>query len=168
LANPVIPQLFTDNKDLLSGKIQSEFSYIRVDNTLSIKELKDILYEEINNRKEAIINEQITEIKDYHLYDDINVIFNQIADKSLYDAPLMLEWNTWRAMTMLDDGQVTANLKYDDFSHPMSTAKSIFIFSYPCLPYLPYTNENCTHSLLPQHTKYSPYQYYGTLSRFSR
>jgi hypothetical protein len=123
LANPVIPQLFADNKDLLLGKIQSEFSYIRVDNTLSIKELKDILYEEINKRKEAIINEQITEIKDYHLYDDINIIFNQIANKSLYDAPLMLEWNTWRAMTMLDGGQVMAHLKFDDFGNPMSTAQ---------------------------------------------
>jgi hypothetical protein len=123
LANPVIPQLFTDDKDLLLGKIQSEFSYIKADNTLSITELKDILYDEINKRKEAIIDEQIAAIKDYHLYDDITVTFNQITDKSLYDAPLMLEWNTWRAMTMLDGGQVTANLKFDDFGHPMSTAQ---------------------------------------------
>jgi hypothetical protein len=36
----------------------------------------------------------------------------------------MLEWNTWRAMTMLDGGQVTANLKFDDFGNPMSTAQS--------------------------------------------
>jgi hypothetical protein len=124
LANPTIPQLFTDNKDLLLRTIQREFTHIKADNTFSISELKDILYDEINKRKEAIINEQITEIKDYHLYDDINITFNQILDKSLYDAPLMLEWNTWRAMTMLDGGQVTANLKYDDFGNPMSTAQS--------------------------------------------
>jgi hypothetical protein len=123
LANPVIPQLFTDNKDLLLGKMQSEFPHIRVNKEFSITELKDILYDEISKRKKTIINQQITEIKDYHLYDDINITFNQIADKSLYDAPLMLEWNTWRAMTMLDGGQVTANLKYDDFGNPMSTAQ---------------------------------------------
>jgi hypothetical protein len=123
LANPAIPQLFTDNKDLLLAKIQSEFSYIKVDRTSSITELKDILYDEISRRKEAIINEQIIEIKDYHLYDNIHATFNQIMDKSLYDAPLILEWNTWRAMTMLDGGQVTANLKYDDFGNPMSTAQ---------------------------------------------
>jgi hypothetical protein len=123
LANLMIPQLFTDNRDLLLETIQREFPHIKADNTFSISELKDILYDEINKRKEAIINEQITEIKDYHLYDDINITFNQIIDKSLYDAPLMLEWNTWRAMTMLDGGQVTANLKYDDFGNPMSTAQ---------------------------------------------
>jgi hypothetical protein len=123
LANPVTPQLLTDNRKLLLEKIQSEFPHIKVDSTFSIAKLKDILYDEINKRKEAIINEQVTEIKDYHLYDDINVTFNQIMDKSLYDAPLMLEWNTWRALTMLDGGQVTANLKYDDFGNPMSTAQ---------------------------------------------
>ncbi|KAA6343149.1 hypothetical protein EZS27_009154 [termite gut metagenome] len=123
LANPEIPQLFTDIKDLLLGKIQSEFPAIKVDETFSISRLKDILYDEIIKRKETIIDEQITAIKDYHLYDDISVTFNQITAKSLYDAPLMLEWNTWRAMTMLDGGQVTANLKFDDFGNPMSTAQ---------------------------------------------
>jgi YD repeat-containing protein len=123
LANPEIPQLFTDSKDLLLAKIQNEFPAVKVDETYSISRLKDILYDEINKRKGVIIEEQITAIKDYRLYDDINVTFKQITEKSLYDAPLMLEWNTWRAMTMLDGGQVTANLKYDDFGNPMSTAQ---------------------------------------------
>ena len=35
----------------------------------------------------------------------------------------MLEWNTWRAMTMLDGGHIKANLKFDDFGNPMSTAQ---------------------------------------------
>jgi YD repeat-containing protein len=35
----------------------------------------------------------------------------------------MLEWNTWRAMTMLDGGNIKANLKFDDFGNPMSTAQ---------------------------------------------
>jgi hypothetical protein len=123
LANPEIPQLFTDSKDLLLAKIQNEFPAVEVDETYSISRLKDILYDEINKRKGTIIEEQITAIKDYRLYDDINVTFNQITAKSLYDTPLMLEWNTWRAMTMLDGGLVTANLKYDDFGNPMSTAQ---------------------------------------------
>ncbi|MDR0205795.1 MAG: AlwI family type II restriction endonuclease [Bacteroidales bacterium] len=123
LANLEAPQLLTDDKILLLNKIQNEFPYIKVDSSFTLSKLKDILYDEINIRKETIINEQITAIKDYHLYDDINVTFNQIVDRTLYDAPLMLEWNTWRAMTMLDGGQVTANLKFDDFGNPMSTAQ---------------------------------------------
>jgi hypothetical protein len=123
LANPTVPQLFTDNKELLLNKIQNEFPHVKADKTFSLSALKDILFDEIATRKDHIISEQVSAIKDYRLYDDINVIFSQIADKSLYDAPLMLEWNTWRAMTMLDGGQVTANLKFDDSGNPMSTAQ---------------------------------------------
>ena len=123
LGNATIPQLFTDNKELLLSKIHSDFPQIKANKTLSLSALKDILFEEIAKRKEGIISKQITEIKDYHLYDDINNTFSQITDKSLYDMPLILEWNTWRAMTMLDGGQVSANLKFDDFGNPMSTAQ---------------------------------------------
>jgi hypothetical protein len=123
LSNPKLPQLFTDNKELLLDKIHSHFPYIAVDDEFSISKLKDILSDEILKRKETIIEEQITAIKDYRLYDDIKTTFSQITNKSLYDAPLMLEWNIWRAMTMLDGGQITANLKFDDFGKPMSTAQ---------------------------------------------
>ena len=34
----------------------------------------------------------------------------------------MLEWNTWRAMTMLDGGKIMANLNFDDYGQPLSTA----------------------------------------------
>jgi hypothetical protein len=123
LGNPTIPQLFTDDKELLLHKIQSDFPHIKADKSYSLSALKDILFDEIAKQKEEIISKQVTEIKDYHLYDDINNMFTQITDKSLYDTPLMLEWNTWRAMTMLDGGQVSANLKFDDFGNPMSTAQ---------------------------------------------
>ena len=123
LSNPQIPQLLTDNKDLLINKIRSDFKNIVVNKSMSLAQLKDILYDKISERKEEIISEQISAMKDYRLYDDINVTFSQIIDKSLYDAPLMLEWNTWRAMTMLDGGNIKANLKFDDFGNPMSTAQ---------------------------------------------
>lgn len=77
----------------------------------------------MENRKNKIITEQIVAIKDYRLFEDISTIFEQILDNSLYDTPLMLEWNTWRAMTMLDGGKIKANLKFDDFGNPMSTAQ---------------------------------------------
>ena len=40
--------------------------------------------------------------------------FDDIEQKNVLDIPLILEWNTWRAMTMLDGGTITANLKFDD------------------------------------------------------
>lgn len=123
LGNAQIPTLLTDNRELLEQKINSEFPNIEISETLTLKELKDIFADELEKRKEELISEQITAIKDYGLFDDINSTFDQIQNNSLYDVPLMLEWNTWRAMTMLDGGNIKANLKFDDFGNPMSTAQ---------------------------------------------
>lgn len=123
LGNAELPLLLSDNRELLVNKIQTEFPYIIIDDSLSLKELKNILADELENRKEKFISDQVTAIKDYRLFEDINTTFDQIIDNSLYDTPLMLEWNTWRAMTMMDGGNIKANLKFDDFGNPMSTAQ---------------------------------------------
>lgn len=36
---------------------------------------------------------------------------------------LFLEWNTWRAMTMLDGGTIKGNFRIDDAGRPTSTAQ---------------------------------------------
>lgn len=71
--------------------------------------MKDKLEEVIQNRKTAIIEQQVRDLKEYKEYSDIMEVFNDIKDNMLYDAPLILEWNTWRAMTMLDGGDIKAN-----------------------------------------------------------
>lgn len=123
LGNPLIPRLLTDNGELLEQKIREEFPHLEISSTASLQELKNLFADQLENRKEQIITEQVAAIKDYRLFEDISTTFDQIIDKSLYDAPLMLEWNTWRAMTMLDGGDIKANLKFDDFGNPMSTAQ---------------------------------------------
>ncbi|EKD24357.1 MAG: hypothetical protein ACD_81C00040G0007 [uncultured bacterium] len=123
LGNAAAPSLLSDNRSLLEQKIRTEFPQIDVNKTLTLQQLKDVFAGELENRREQIITEQVTAIKDYHLFEEINSTFDQILDNSLYDTPLMLEWNTWRAMTMLDGGNIKANLKFDDFGKPMSTAQ---------------------------------------------
>lgn len=123
LGNPETPALLTDNRELLEQKINTEFPKIIIERTATLQQLKDIFADELEKRKEEILTEQVTAIKDYRLFDDINSTFDQILANSLYDNPLMLEWNTWRAMTMLDGGNIKANLKFDDFGNPMSTAQ---------------------------------------------
>lgn len=123
LGNPLIPRLLTDNRELLEQKIREEFPHLEISSTASLQELKNLFADQLENRKEQIITEQVASIKDYRLFEDISTTFDQIIDNSLYDAPLMLEWNTWRAMTMLDGGDIKANLKFDDFGNPMSTAQ---------------------------------------------
>ncbi|MBL1162151.1 MAG: AlwI family type II restriction endonuclease [Chlorobi bacterium] len=123
LGNPLIPTLLTDNRELLEQKIRAEFPQLEFSATATLQELKNLFADQIENRKEQIITEQVAAIKDYRLFEDISTTFDQILDNSLYDTPLMLEWNTWRAMTMLDGGDIKANLKFDDFGNPMSTAQ---------------------------------------------
>lgn len=123
LGNPLIPRLLTDDRELLEQKIREEFPQLEISSTASLQELKNLFADQLENRKEQIITEQVEAIKDYRLFEDISTTFDQIIDNSLYDAPLMLEWNTWRAMTMLDGGDIKANLKFDDFGNPMSTAQ---------------------------------------------
>lgn len=123
LGNPQIPTLFTDNRELLEQRIRTEFPQVQISASATLLELKEIFVDELEKRKNQLITDQVTEIKDYRQYEEISSTFDQIIAKSLYDSPLMLEWNTWRAMTMLDGGKVKANLKFDDFGNPMSTAQ---------------------------------------------
>jgi hypothetical protein len=123
LGNSKLPALFTDNIELLEQRIRTEFPQVQISPSATLLELKDIFVDELEKRKNQLITDQVTEIKDYRQYEEISSTFDQIIAKSLYDSPLMLEWNTWRAMTMLDGGKIKANLKFDDFGNPMSTAQ---------------------------------------------
>lgn len=123
LGNTKIPILLTDNRELLAQKIRSEFPLVKLSETATLQDIKNIYADELERRKEKMIRKQVALIKDNQLFKEIIETFKQIIDNSLYDAPLMLEWNTWRAMTMLDGGDIKANLKFDDFGNPMSTAQ---------------------------------------------
>lgn len=123
LGNPLIPTLLTDNRELLEQKIRVEFPLLQISEKATLQELKNLFAEELENRKAQILIDQVAAIKDYRQFEEINTTFDQILANSLYDTPLMLEWNTWRAMTMLDGGNIKANLKFDDFGNPMSTAQ---------------------------------------------
>ena len=114
--------MFTDNKANLLEKLHTEFSGQTISEESSIEELKDLLGNLRDERRDNNIKNEVKSIKEYKLYDDIQSVFGDIAAKKFYDNPIMLEWNTWRAMTMLDGGNIKANLNFDDFGKPLSTA----------------------------------------------
>lgn len=124
LYSSVLPVLYTDNEDVLIKKLK-EYTNMSSSNInkLSFNEKKEMLFEAIEDKKQNILSRQIVRIKDYQQYDDIMNTFDDIEKKSVLDIPLMLEWNTWRAMTMLDGGTIKANLNFDDNGIPMSTAQ---------------------------------------------
>lgn len=120
LFNPELPVLYTDDRN----NLEKEGNRLGLKNVKIIPtfELKKILRNHVVKRKYALINKQICELKAYSSYSDVMETFNCIKEKRYYDIPLMLEWNIWRAMTMLDGGKIKANLKFDDNGDPMSTA----------------------------------------------
>lgn len=122
LGNATTPKLLTDDKRQLIKKIQTDFPGTPIPAKITVLELKDLLADLLAKRKKESLTMQVAEIKDYRLYDDIQKTFEQITNNELYDNPLMLEWNTWRAMTMLDGGEIKANLNFDDYGKPLSTA----------------------------------------------
>ena len=117
------PKLYTDNRDNLVDIIMRTGPFTKKDlSKKTIEELKDLRDSIVKQHKDAIINEQITKIKSYALYSEIIDTFNEIITNEYYDAPLMFEYNTWRAMTMLDGGNIKGNLIFDDTGQPLSTA----------------------------------------------
>ncbi|MCT6520249.1 AlwI family type II restriction endonuclease [Ruminococcus bicirculans] len=121
LFNSTVPTLYTDDRDNIIQElsvISPGISYSDWDIFALKKELKHKLTE----RKAGIISKQVKRLKDYKEYADVIGTFGDIMNKAYYDTPLMFEWNTWRAMTMLDGGNIVANLKFDDNGDPLSTA----------------------------------------------
>lgn len=123
LFNSCVPKLHTDNKDNLIDYIlrHSEKTRNQVE-CLDIEQLKDLRDDIIDENKNSIVQAQIKKLKSYSLYNEVIDTYNEIISDELYDIPLMSEWNTWRAMTMLDGGCITGNFKIDDAGQPLSTA----------------------------------------------
>ncbi len=118
-----LPVLYSDDKERVLEQVSEITGTPEGLADKTIEQLKDELDEAIQYKKTAILEQQVKELKEYKTYNDVMAIFNDIKLNLLYDVPLMLEWNVWRAMAMLDGGDIKANLKLDDKGQPMSTAQ---------------------------------------------
>lgn len=117
------PILYTDNVENIIDVIMRMTDYTKRDLiSRDIETLKDLRDAIVAQNKKTVISNQVKEIKSYALYSDIVDTFNEIVSDEYYDAPLMLEYNTWRAMTMINGGQIKGNFKFDDAGQPLSTA----------------------------------------------
>ena len=117
------PVLYTDNEANIVDVLMRIGSFTRRELAgKTIEELKDLRDDIVKRHKNAVIHEQVAEIKSYALYSEIIDTFNEIIADEYYDAPLMFEYNTWRAMTMLDGGNIKGNFNFDDAGQPLSTA----------------------------------------------
>lgn len=118
------PALYVDIKENIVDTLMRIGTYTRRELiNRTIDDLKDLRDDIIQKRKDAVITAQVEEIKTYSLYSEIMDTYNEIISDEIFDAPLMLEYNTWRAMTMLDGGDIKGNFKFDDAGQPLSTAQ---------------------------------------------
>lgn len=124
LFNSTTPGLLTDNKKLLVSKILSKSTGVTKDSLLLLdsEKLKDIYYEAVEKTLGQLIDKEKIKLRTYSEFDDIISTFREIEDKEIVDPPLFLEWNIWRAFTMLNDGDIIGNFKVDDDGVPLYTA----------------------------------------------
>lgn len=115
------PKLLTDDPKELVTRIHA------LDPKMDTRGLDVIGLKNIENRlrkkaRNEMFNNLVAQIKNREQYDSIQADFNDIIDNKFYDNPLMFEWNTWRAMTMIDGGNIIPNFHFDDNGEPLSTA----------------------------------------------
>lgn len=123
LFNSATPTLYVDNLENIIDHLMRISNYTRRQlSSYTIEELKDMRDTIVAERKRAVIDAQVARLKSYSLYSEVIDTYNEIISDGYYDAPLMLEYNTWRAMTMLDGGNIKGNFKFDDAGQPLSTA----------------------------------------------
>lgn len=122
LGNCTLPTLLTDNRDRLLDKLHKEFPKQSIGAEADVGSLNALYTTLIEQRKAISLEAATRRLKQRSDYNEVQELFDNIAAGKVYDAPLLLEWNTWRAMTMLDGGDIRANLRFDDFGKPLSTA----------------------------------------------
>lgn len=121
LFNPDSLLLLTDNKKYLEkqlAKLSVKFAA-----TASVESLKDLL--EATEKKiisDVIVGTEVA-LKNYKEFDDIVDVFGKIQQKKVPDPPLYLEWNTWRAIIMINYAKkVRGNFVLDLDGVPLNTA----------------------------------------------
>jgi hypothetical protein len=124
ISNPEFPVLLNDNIDLITKEI-TQYN-IDISDNLDIYELKKILHGIRQQKRKLILNQQIIELKKKQSKDVTEIIemYQDISDNNVPKSmrSTLFEWNTWRAMTMINHGNIVGNFIVDDSGVPLSTA----------------------------------------------
>ena len=141
LGNPDTPVLPDDRPEILQQEIRKlinevssvgditheQIDIYRAERLVSasvqqLKNKRDELEELIKKDTQKV---QVRALQSYELFDDVITMYDKIitrVDYDIPDKPLFFEWNTWRALAMLDDGEIICNAKLDREGKPLSTA----------------------------------------------
>ena len=138
MANPTNIPLLTDNLDAINEKINTLdnqiMQYENGEQLITDIDLPETGNELLDSKILFSIKEDILKsltIKNYSIQldtfnvdiiNDINETFDGIRRKEYFDNPLYFEWNTWRALSMITDGEVLGNFKINTHGDPIGTA----------------------------------------------
>lgn len=117
-----LPVLYSDNKELLCSRLSKLGQNAALFANDDLDTLKDKYETALRERTKQSIKQEEEVLKTYQAYDDIMAVFNSLNDRQTPDKPLLLEWNTWRAMTMIDHGIINGNFARDLNGLPEDTA----------------------------------------------
>jgi hypothetical protein len=117
-----ISERYAANKFSLEARHKNKLKDIR---NLDIEKLKNFRDEIDGKLRLCIVQQKQKELRSYDLLPEIIDTFNKIKDRyndEIPDKPLFLEWNVWRALSLLNDGKIVGNFKMDIDGMPISTA----------------------------------------------
>lgn len=125
ISNPNIPYLLNDNFNELINNLKS--LGIEPENNDTLYDLKHKLNRKrVENRNEKIKEQEASlKLRQQKDIDDIIDMFESITNKVIEPAtmrPTFYEWNIWRAITMINHGDIKGNFLVDDSGMPASTA----------------------------------------------
>lgn len=127
------PQLLSDNSRNLIHKIKSIDNKLKATFSISTNahysskstmQLKEILYSKEEKLQNLVRQDYAKSLKNYSTREinDVLTTFDGIKENKFFDNPLYLEWNCWRAITMIDNGNIMGAFKTNSEGDPINTA----------------------------------------------
>lgn len=121
LFNPTSLLLLTDDRDYLEHHLSA--LGVKFSKKDSIEQLKDKLEQEEEEIITHTIKETTISLKEYNQFEDIVSVFEKIEQREVPDPPLYFEWNTWRALVMMNYARdIKGNFSIDLDGVPLNTA----------------------------------------------
>jgi hypothetical protein len=122
LFNSVQPILYWD----IPKNIIPELNRLKVsfDAKATTAELKTILRISWKKNYQTTVSKEISTLVEKNDLDEILSVYDAIIEENsdMIEPNLFLEWNTWRALVVLDDGVIQGNFIRDTDGYPVSTA----------------------------------------------
>jgi AlwI restriction endonuclease len=117
-----VKERFEVLRDEVSSTVREAVGILPELTTATVGELK-FAYTRLQEEAEVDVRQRLrTELARKDITEDLVAVFGQITGGGLIERSLVLEWNVWRLLAVLDDGDIRNNFKLDRFGQPVTHA----------------------------------------------